>query len=69
MKKMFTPSWLRILSALFTNLSAGMLGVVIIAPNFLPVNNPENFFLLTYDIVSAIVFLLVAVRFDEALNL
>ena len=69
MKKLFTPSWLRILSGLFTNLSDGMLGVVIIAPNFLPLNSLEDFFLLTYDIVSAIVFLLVAVRFDETLNL
>lgn len=67
MKIFFTKSWLRVLSGLFTNLSAGMLGVVIIAPNFLPLDSPVRFLLLTYDLIFAIVFLIIAVFLDEKL--
>lgn len=69
MERFFTKSWLRVLSGLCTNLSAGMLGVVIIAPNFLPLNNPAKYLLLTYDSIFAILFLVLAVLLDEKVKL
>lgn len=45
-----------------------MIGVVIIAPNFLPLDSLTKFVLLIYDIILAIVFLLAAVRLDGEVN-
>ena len=69
-KRLFTnKSLLRVLSGLFTNLSAAALGLVIFTPNFIPLNTPAGLLSLTYDIVFAIVFLLVAVILDEKGNI
>lgn len=65
MERFFTKSWLRVLSGLFTNLSAGWFGLIIITPNFWPLNKAENVWVLIYEVVFAIVFLVGAVKLDE----
>lgn len=58
-------SWLRVLSSLSTNMSAGAFGLVVISPSILNLTKQENFFILTGNLIVGILLLLVAVRLDE----
>jgi len=58
-------SWLRVLSGLSTNMSAGAFGLVVVFPNILNLTKQENFFILTGNLLVGILLLLVAVRLDE----
>jgi len=69
MNNFLNKSWLTVLSGLFTNLSAGWLGLIIIAPNFLPLNNIEKLWIFTYEVFFAIVFLVLAVKLDERVRI
>ena len=60
-------SWLRVLSGLCTNLSAGAIGLILITPSFLPFDSTA-FLSLTYDVGIAILFMLAAVKLDEAIK-
>lgn len=66
--KRLSKSWLRILSGLFTNLAAAALAVIIITPNFIPIDSTIKVWALTYDITLGIVLLVVAVKLDEAIK-
>ena len=65
MKKRFSKSWFRVLSGLFTNLSAGWLGLIVITPNFIPLSIPGNKDVLIYEGVFGILSLVTAIMFDE----
>lgn len=65
MTKLFTPTKQRVLSGLFTNLSAGWIGAILIFPNFNDLSNNENKVVLFFDIIAAIVCLLIAFWFEE----
>lgn len=69
LRRFFTPAKVKVLSALFTNLSAGWIGAVIIFPNFSDLSSFWGKFLLTFDIVAAIVCLIVAFWFEERTKL
>ena len=58
----------RFLAGLFTNLSAGWLGVIFITPNFSDLNNPKDQFHLIYSIVSVIMYSVLAIRLEEKLD-
>lgn len=68
MRKLFTKSWMRILSGLFTNLSAGALALVVIAPSFIPLDSFSKFLTLLYDAGIGIIFLVTAVKLDEEIK-
>lgn len=61
-------SWLRVLSGLATNMSAGAFGLVIVFPNVLSITKQENFLILTGNLIVGILLLLVAVRLDEKIK-
>ena len=65
MKKRLTPTRLLIFSELFVNLSAGWIGVVLITPGFGLLTELKIWFVLTKDILFAILCLLVAIRLRE----
>lgn len=67
MKKL-SKSWLRVLSGFFTNLAAGSLGLIILTPNFIPIDSVGKLLPLTYDISLAIVALVTAVKLVEAIK-
>lgn len=55
----------RFLTGLFTNLAAGWIGVIFIAPNFSNLANAEDVWSLTLDIFFAILFSWLAIKFEE----
>lgn len=63
--KLFVASRLRVLSGLFTNLTAGWIGAIFIFPNFSDLSTLANKLVLTYDVLAAIVCLLVAFLLEE----
>ena len=65
MGKVFTFTRLRVLSGLFTNLSAGWIGAVFIFPNFNDLSLIENKIILIFDVAATIVCLLIAFWFEE----
>ena len=68
MKFLFTASKLKVLSGLFSNLSAGWIGAALIFPNFSNLLTVQNKLILTMDIVVAIVCLLIAFWLEERSN-
>jgi len=64
-RKFFTSAKLKVLSGLFTNLSAGWIGAVVIFPNFSDLSSFWGKFLLTFDVIAAIVCLIIAFWFEE----
>lgn len=60
--------WLKALSSLSINISAAWFGVVIIAPNFLPLEGLKSLLLLTADVSAGILFLIVTVRLERRLE-
>jgi uncharacterized membrane protein YeaQ/YmgE (transglycosylase-associated protein family) len=68
LRKFFRGARLRVLSGLFTNLSAGWIGAVIILPNFSDLSDFSNQLLLITNIISAIVCLLLALWLEEGSN-
>ena len=65
MPKIFTPSRFRVLSGLFTNLSAGWIGAVLIFQNFSDLSISKARIILTLDIFAAILCLLLAFWLEE----
>lgn len=65
MAEVFTKRKLKVLSGLFTNLSAGWIGAVLVFPNFSDLSLLVNQLILTLDIIAAIVSLLIAFWLDE----
>ena len=63
--KIFTRSRLTVLSGLFTNLSAGWIGAILIFQNFSDLAVLDNKIILTTDIITAIVCLLIAFWLEE----
>lgn len=57
----------KVLSGISGNLSAGFFGLILIAPNFLPIKEFHDVFLLTTDVIFGIVFLLIAYRLERIL--
>lgn len=62
---LFTKPRLKVLSALFTDLSAGWIGAVIIFQNFSNLSLFKDWLILITDIIAAIVCLLVAFWLEE----
>ena len=60
--------WLKALSGLCINLSAGWLGGAVISFNFLEPSRMGGFWILTYDLFFGIVFLLFTVKLEEYLE-
>ena len=65
MDTLFSKSWLRVLSGLFTNLAAGAFGLVVVTPNFIGADNLATVLTLTSDILLGIVFIVTAERLDR----
>lgn len=65
MRNLFIPSRLKVLSGLFTNLSAGWIGAVIILPNFADFTSIKGKLTLTADLIGATVCLLLAFWLEE----
>jgi hypothetical protein len=61
--------WLKALSGLSINLAAGWLAAVVIVPNFAGLTKPGALWILTYDLLAAILFLLLTVKLEEFLEL
>lgn len=68
MNEIFTKARLRVLSGLFTNLSAGWIGAFLILPNFSDLLLLENQIILTVDMMAAIVCLLTAFWLEERIK-
>ena len=62
---LFTNPRLKVLSGLFTNLTAGLIGAIFIAPNFSDLSQTDNQLVLILDIVVATISLLTAFWFEE----
>ena len=62
---LFTSPRLRVLSGLFTNLTAGLVGAIFITPNFSDLSLLNNQVVLITDMIAAIVCLLTAFFFEE----
>ena len=58
-------AWLKTLSALTVNLSAGWFAAVIIVPNLSIINDLDNMAVLIYDLIFGSIFLLLGVWFDK----
>ncbi len=58
-------AWLKTLSALTVNLSAGWFAAVVIVPNFASVDNLDNLIVLFYDLMFGTIFLLSGVWFEK----
>ncbi|MBM4401799.1 MAG: hypothetical protein FJ044_00970 [Candidatus Cloacimonetes bacterium] len=68
MKTFLTKPWLKALSGLCVNLSAGWFGAALITFNFLDPSKKGGFWVLTYDIVFGTLFLLLTVRVEKYLE-
>ena len=68
MRIFLSKPWLRALSALFGNLSAGWFGVAFITPNFADIASLAGAIVLTGDIFLGILLLLVVVRIEKELE-
>ena len=55
-----------IISDLLVNLSAGWFGVIFIVPNFSGLNNITEFAILTFDLIMAILCLLISYLFKTS---
>lgn len=64
MEKLFTPSKRKVLSSLFTNLTAGWIGAILIFPNFSDLSSLLGKVVLIFDITAAIVCLFVAFKLE-----
>lgn len=58
----------RFLANLFTNISAGWIGVIIITPNFSDLTQIKDVTILIFNIVSVILFSGFAIRLEEKLK-
>ena len=67
MFKEYRP-WLRTISGIFQNFSAGWFGVAIITPNFTGITSLEDVLTLTLDILFGILFLLLSARLEKLLE-
>jgi hypothetical protein len=63
-----TQAETRFLANLFTNISAGWFGVIIITPNFADLTRFEDVAVLIFNIISAILFSGFAIRMEEKLK-
>ena len=66
-KKKDKTAFFKVLSGISGNLSAGFFGLILIAPNFLPIKGLHDVFLLTIDIALGIVFLWTAYVLEKNL--
>lgn len=66
--KNWQPSFLKALSAVLGNLSAGWFGVAIIVPNFVNPLTLDGFLILTRDVAFGIVFLAATVIIERILH-
>lgn len=62
---LFSAGQRRVLAGLFTNLTAGWVGAIIIAPNFSDIFTFSGGFILLFDALAAIVCLVVAFYLEE----
>jgi len=58
---------IKTLSTIASNLSSGWFGLILIAPNFLPIKGFSEIFLLTVNMVFGIVFLWIAYKLERHL--
>lgn len=58
----------RFLANLFTNISAGWIGVIIITPNFADLTRVKDITILIFNLVSVILFSGFAIRMEERLK-
>jgi hypothetical protein len=58
-------AWLKTLSALTVNLSAGWFAVLVIVPNFAHVGNWDNLIVLFYDLMFGTIFLVSSVWLEK----
>lgn len=65
MKNLFTSTRLDVLSQLFTNLSAGWFGIVLIIPGVTKLDNFDDFFWLTKNLLFGILSLLIAMILSQ----
>lgn len=60
--------WLKVLSALFVNLSAGWYGVVFLTPELIELSNEIIWVVLIRDLFLGTLFLIVAKQIEEILH-
>lgn len=60
--------WLKVLSALFVNLSAGWYGVVFITPELIELSNEAIWIVLIRDLFLGTLFLIEAKQMEEMLD-
>lgn len=63
-----TRAEIRFLANLFTNISAGWIGVTIITPNFINLYELKNITVLIFDVISVIFYSVFAIRLEEKLK-
>lgn len=68
MESFFPKPWIKALSGLFINLSAGWFGAALISFNFLEFSKEGSFWVLMYDVVLGMLFLLLTVRLEKYLE-
>ena len=61
-------SWLRILTGVFVNFASAWFGLIIITPNFLPLQEITHGGALIVDLIGGIVSIVIAVKLDERIN-
>jgi hypothetical protein len=69
MEFLFSPAWLKSLSALFINISAAWFMAAALTPNFAEINQLNSILVLMYYIFSGIMYLLLTVKTEEILQL
>ena len=62
-KKIYFGVFKKIIADLLVNLSAGWFGVIFIVPNFSGLNNVTEFTILTFDLIMAILCLVISYLF------
>ncbi len=67
MNRKYRP-WLKSLSGLYVNLSAGFFGLAFITPNFIDIGTGEGLLRLTKDIGFGILFLLLSGMIEEQIK-
>lgn len=68
LRSLFSASKRRVLSSLFTNLTAGWIGALIIVPNISDLSQIQDILVLILDVFAAIVSLSIAFWFEERSN-
>lgn len=63
--KKYNKSLLKVSSTVSSNLSSGWIGLVMVTPNFMPLNTINNFYALIMNIGLAILSFIIAVALDQ----